>query len=375
MSDDDSDDEIEPVESAAAITAPAPRENPGLIGHAAAEAVLLASYGSGRLPHAWLLTGPHGIGKATLAFRFARFLFAQPAATPSLFGAPPPPKTLEIPPDDPVFRRVASGGHADLLVVERGYDPRRRRLRSEIVVADTRTVAGFLRLTPAEGGWRVVIIDGADTMNRNAANAVLKILEEPPARAVLLLVSDNPGRLLPTIRSRCRTLALKALPQAEIEAALARYRGDLGGEERAALARLANGSIGRALALAGAGGMGLYRNLFKLLERLPEIDGEALSGFADGLARNGGEDGFALVAELLPGWLARMVTLAAGGGGEAVLPGEAAVMRRISARAGLDHWVTVWENLTRLFAEADSINLDRKQVVLNAFFALEAAAR
>src|SRR5665213_1788147 len=112
MSDDDGDDDIEPVESAAAITAPAPRENFYLIGHAAAEAVLLASYGSGRLPHAWLLAGPHGIGKATLAFRFARFLFAQPTDAPGLFGAPPPPTTLDIPPDDPVFRRVASGGHA-----------------------------------------------------------------------------------------------------------------------------------------------------------------------------------------------------------------------------------------------------------------------
>ncbi len=261
-------------------------------------------------------------------------------------------------------------------MVERGFDPRRRRLRSEIVVADTRTISGFLRLTAAEGGWRVVILDGADAMNRNAANAVLKILEEPPERAVLLLVSENPGRLLPTIRSRCRRLALKPLPCEAVEAALARYRPDIAAEDARRLAQLAHGSIGRALTLATPAGLELYHSLFKLLERLPEIDGEALHGFADRVARGDGEDGFALLAALLPGWLARMVALAAGGDGEeAALPGEAQAMRRLASRRSLDRWVEVWENLGHLFDEAEGINLDRKQVVLNAFFALEAATR
>src|SRR5229473_2014413 len=301
--DDDTAGEPQPV-------AP-PRDNPLLLGHEAAEAVLLQAYRSGRLPHAWLLSGPRGIGKATLAFRFARFLFAEGAAAPGLFAAPP--ASLAIAPEHPVFRRVASGGHADLLVVERSLDPKRKKLRSEIVVDDTRAIAGFLRLTPAEGGWRVVIVDGADMMNRNAANALLKILEEPPQKALLLLVSDNPGRLLPTIRSRCRILALKPLAEAEVREALARYRPDIAAGDRAVLA----------------------------------------------------------------GWVARMVALATGGGeGErAALPGEAQTMRRLAGRRGLDQWVEVWENLNQLFALADSVNLDRKQVVLNAFFVLAEAAR
>jgi DNA polymerase III subunit delta' len=223
-----------------------------------------------------------------------------------------------------------------------------------------------------------VILDGADAMNRNASNAVLKLLEEPPERAILFLISDNPGRLLPTIRSRCRRLPLKPLPRPVIAEALARYRPDLGAADAAALTGLAEGSIGRALTLGSSGGLKLYQSLFKLLERLPEISGEELHGFADGMARADGEDGFALLGELLPGWLARMVALASGGrdeASEAVLPGEAAAMRRLAARRGLDQWVEVWENLTRLFAQADDIHLDRKQVVLNAFFALEAAAR
>jgi len=353
---------------------PTPRENPLLLGHEAAEEALLQAHRSGRLPHAWLIGGPRGIGKATLAFRFARFLFAEGRGG-SLFAAAP--RSLALPPEDPVFRRVAGGGHADLLVVERGLDPKRKKLRSEIVVDDTRAIATFLRLTPAEGSWRVVIVDGADVMNRNAANALLKVLEEPPQRAVLLLVSDNPGRLLPTIRSRCRMLALKPLPASVVLEALDRYRPDLAAGDRAILAQLAEGSIGRALDLAGAGGLALYRSLVKLLERLPELDPAALHAFAEGLQRGEGEEAFRLLAELLPGWLARMVALASGvGAGEqAALPGEAQAMRRLAARRSLDQWVEVWEKLTHLFAQADSVNLDRKQVVLNAFFALEDAAR
>src|SRR5579885_1857225 len=252
---DDQDDEIEDGRAPAGPIPP-PRENPDLVGHEAGEATLLACYRSGRLPHAWLITGPRGIGKATLAFRFARFLLAGGASSG---------EGLALSPGHPAFRRVASGGHPDLLVVERGYDPRRRRLRSEIVVADTRAIATFLRLTPAEDGWRVVILDGADAMNRNASNAVLKILEEPPERCVLLLVSENPGRLLPTIRSRCRRLALKPLARAQVEEAIIRLRPDIGGEDARRAAQLAHGSIGRALELATTGGLALYRDLTMLL--------------------------------------------------------------------------------------------------------------
>ena len=372
MSDDEDEDRSSP--DAAPAAALPPRENPDLIGHAAAEAALLESYRSGRLPHAWLVTGPRGVGKATLAFRFARFLFAQNQGG-GLFAAAP--RNLAVAADHPAFRRVASGGHPDLLLVERGLNEKRNRRRSEIVVEDTRAIAGFLRKTPAEGGWRVVIVDGADTMNLNASNALLKILEEPPKRSALLLLSDNPGRLLATIRSRCRRLALGPLAAREVAAALARRHPELAPQDAASLARLAGGSIGRALELASSGGLALYRSLFNILQRLPETDVEAVNGFADTVARWGADEAFALVGELLPGWIARMVALAGGGEADenAVLPGEAEAMRRLAGRRNLDQWVEVWENLTHLFAEANSINLDRKQVVLNVFFALEAAAR
>src|SRR5438034_4587944 len=212
-----------------AAEAPAPRANPDLVGHETAERELRRLEEAGRLPHALLLSGPRGIGKATLAFRFARFVLASgggEGALGALFGEADA-TGLAIEPESGTFRRVASGGHADLLTVERAYDPRRRRVRGEIIVENTREIGAFLRLTPAEGGWRVVIVDGADEMNRNAANALLKILEEPPRRALLLLVAHSPGRLLPTIRSRCRRFPLLPLPEATVAALLARYRPEL----------------------------------------------------------------------------------------------------------------------------------------------------
>jgi DNA polymerase-3 subunit delta' len=238
-------------------------------------------------------------------------------------------------------------------------------------------VVSFLHKTPAEGGWRVVIVDPAEDMNKNAANALLKVLEEPPRRAMLLLVSHAPGSLLPTIRSRCRKLILKELPEPTLRALLRQYRPTLAESEAAALAQLAEGSIGRALELDAAGGLELYRDLVALLAAVPGLEPARLHAFADRFARKGGEEGWATLTELLPGWIARLVAEAADPARAAaeIVPGERAAMARLAGRGGLDRWIEVWENLGRLFAQADGVNLDRKQVVLNAFFSLEAAAR
>jgi DNA polymerase-3 subunit delta' len=243
--------------------APPPRANPGLRGQARAEAALLAAWNSGRMPHAWLICGPRGVGKATLAFRFARFVLAQPASPASaaagLFGAPPPPSTLAIGSDHPVFRRVASGGHADLQVLEPGMiHPETGKETAEIVVEHVRGAIGFLAMTPAEGGWRVLVVDQAEAMNRNAENALLKILEEPHSRSLLMLISHAPGRLLPTIRSRCRRLDMPALDPAIVAELLGRQHPDLAGDRRDAIARIAGGSIGRAAELVAADALELY---------------------------------------------------------------------------------------------------------------------
>jgi DNA polymerase-3 subunit delta' len=345
-----------------ASPAPEPRANPELIGHEAAEAGLRRLVESGRMPHALLLSGPRGIGKATLAFRLARFVLAQPTERAGGEG-------LSIAPDSGVFRRIASAGHADLLTVERAYDPRRKRMRSEIVVEDAREIATFLHLTPAEGGWRVVIVDGADEMNRSAANAVLKILEEPPRRALLLLVAHSPGRLLPTIRSRCRRLPLSPLSDETVRGLLDRYRPELAATDAEAIAGLAGGSIGSALDLAAAGGLDLYRSLVTLLvrPRVPE-----LHAFADRLARADAEDAYRLGEELISQILTRLARQAAGYAGSNDV--ETAGLERLAERAPARVWAGLRDEIGESFNRADGLNLDRKQALLGAFFAIERAA-
>src|SRR4029077_6061374 len=285
-----------------------PQGNPELLGQEGAEHTLLESAASGRLAHAWLLTGPRGIGKATLAYRFARFLLAGGGeGGGGLFADAP--ISFALAPAHPVFRRVASGAHPDLRTVARGINPKTGKKRSEIVIDDIREAVAFMRLTPSEGGWRVIIVDGAEDMNRNAANALLKVLEETPPQAVLLLVSHAPGRLLPTIRSRCRRLDMKKLAAETVTTLLSRRVGDLDEAERRVIAGLADGSIARALDLAEAGGVDLYREISALLMALPKLDGSALHRLSDKLSRGTADGGFRMAAELLTAWLARMLKL------------------------------------------------------------------
>jgi DNA polymerase-3 subunit delta' len=355
----------------------APRENPQLVGHENAERELRRLVEAGRLPHAILLSGPRGIGKATLAFRLARFLLAGPEDLPAEMFGETEKGGLATDPESGVFRRVASGGHADLLTVERAYDPRRRRLRSDIIVEDTRAIAGFFRLTAAEEGWRIVIVDGAEEMNRNAANALLKILEEPPRRGLLLLVSHSPGRLLPTVRSRCRHFPLIPLAHALVLQLLGQYRPELAQSEAEALAGLAEGSIGRAIELADAGGLALYRSILGILAQVPRVEVAELHAFADKLARPDAEEAYRASEELLSQFLARIVVRAAGRPFEQEewVAGEGEVVQRLAACADPARWADLRDRIGRAFANTDQLNLDRKQAILGAFFAVEKMAR
>lgn len=363
----------------------APRHNSALFGHEAAESALLETWASGRLPHAWMITGPRGVGKSTLAFRFARFLLKHGPASavdegPSLFGdAPVLPTSLNVAEDDPVFARVANAGHADLIAVERSWDEKAERFRGDIVVQDIRAVIDRFGKTAAEGGYRVCIVDAADDMNVNAANALLKILEEPPANAVLLLISHAPGSLLPTIRSRCRRLALKPLDEAAMQLTLDRLLPDLDAAERRGLAVLAEGSPGRAVVLASQGGLKLLQGLLDMVAQLPKPDIVKLHSFGDALARDRSGAGFQLMSELFRWWLARLIRAAAagriGGNGWAeIFPGETALAQRLSQWQAPVRWAEDWEQIGRLLDRGESVNLDRKQMLLNLFAALGRSA-
>jgi DNA polymerase-3 subunit delta' len=329
---------------------PDPRANPLLLGHDGAEATLAEAMRSGRMHHAWLLTGPEGVGKATLAFRFARRLLAglPPDGAPD--GA-----ALGMDAGEKVFRRVAAGSHADLLTVERAWDPRRKQRRGEIVVDDVRRVGAFLHLTPAEGGWRVVIVDGAEDLNRNAANALLKLLEEPPPRAILLLVCSAAGRLPATVRGRCRRLRLGALDDATMAELLTRYLPETEEAERLRLVTIGEGSIGRALALAEGGGVAVADLVGQVFEALPDLSPLRAHEVADALGRD--EDAFSTFMDLLRSGVAASVRGAARGRAD---PDQA---KLVGARP-LAAWVDVWQGLSHLQYETEEFHLDRRQAIL-----------
>ncbi len=314
--------------------APHPRETFSFFGHDAEEVLLAEALKSGRMHHAWLIAGPKGLGKATLAYRLARA---------ALGARRTGPRPLDVDPEDPVSRRISAHAHGDLFVLRRGLNDRGKP-RREIAVDDARELGAFFSLAPAEGGMRVAVIDAVDDLNRNAANAILKTLEEPPARSVLLLVCHAPGAALATIRSRCRRLPLRPLSEADMRAAL-------GGDADPALLGLAKGRPGRAIALKAQG---------------IDAAGGALRSAPEAIARGEARAVLPALYDQLSGEpferLAAVMELA----------GEWA--RDAGARRQSEAWAEAWSALETLRAEAEGLDMDPRLALARAVGVLERAA-
>ncbi len=358
--------------------APHPRDAARLFGQDAAQAAFLEAFNSGRLHHAWLISGLRGVGKATLAWRLARFLLATPEADDGgLFGdAPPQPDSLEVSPDHPVARRLMAGAEPGFYHITRRINETTGRMRDQIVADTVRDLNRFLQLSSTDGGRRVVLIDCADEMNVQAANALLKMLEEPPERTTFLLITHQPAGLLPTIRSRCRDLRLARLGGEDMARAL-EQAGVEAGREAAAVAELSGGSVGEAVRLIQLDGLGLYRDLIDIMASLPGLDRARAGRLANQSAARGAEDKLDLLFWLIDLMLSRMARAGASGVAPAeVAKGEIDVFRALAAtpRKARD-WAALAQEIGARARHGRAVNLDPAALVLDTVLKLQSCAK
>lgn len=353
-----------------------PRETAAVFGHAGAERAFLSAWTEGRVHHAWLLRGPPGIGKASFAYRIARFVLSQREIDLSGFFAepPPPPDSLDAEFDGPDARQIAAGAHPGLKEIRRPFNAKTGKFGKVIAVDDIRALKNFFQLSAAEGGWRVALIDPADDLNIAAANALLKLLEEPPERCLFLLVSSAPGRLPPTILSRCRTLEFRPLSAAQARSAIAKA-ADPAPEDVDALLRLSPGSPGEALRLDALGGARLYGQVVELFTTLPEIDRRRLHMWLEEIRSADALEGVGRLMRIAFERQARAAAL----GPEAGLldgPAEDALGARLGPGAGPARlWAEAATDTFERIDEALRLNLDPRRTILDTALHVEALLR
>jgi DNA polymerase-3 subunit delta' len=338
---------------------PHPREAVDLVGHREAEAALLAGHAGGRLHHAWMLAGPKGIGKATLAYRFARFLLAHPDPAAAAVREA---QNLAVPRTHSVFAQVAALSHPDLAVVRRPWNRDRNAFGAGIAVDDMRAGTHIFQGTAALGGWRIAIVDAADDLNEASGNALLKVLEEPPQRALFLVIAHNPSDVLVTIRSRCRLLRLAPLTGAEVERVTRVAAADVDGLDEAAHARaaaLSQGSASRALGLLDPDAIATRAEVEAVLARLPRLDDRVVQGLAERLAGRAREQAFRIFCDAMEERLS------------ASLRREAALGQARPAR--LAAHADLWDKLAEGIREIEIYNLDVRPFVLAMLTGMAAA--
>ncbi|WP_424933518.1 DNA polymerase III subunit delta' [Amaricoccus macauensis] len=344
--------------------APHPRETPDLFGQERAEASFLDAVRTGRLHHAWLVTGPRGIGKATLCWRIARYLLAGGDG-----------ESLSLSPAHPISRQVQALSAPGLALCRRPWDAKANRFRKEITVEEARAIKANLQLSAPDASWRVAIIDAVDDMNKGAANALLKVLEEPPANTIMLLVSHRPSRLLPTIRSRCRELKCTPLSAENLARALAQAGHPQNPDDARALAALTGGSVVEALDLTAGDGVALYARIATLIgSRSPMDRVEALS-LAETCNGQDKAEKFPVLLRLLERALCRLALSGVQGDLTPVSEAEASMIARFGvteAQARL--WADLTATITTRAEMAYAVNLDPVHVILDTLLQIDAAA-
>lgn len=348
--------------------APHPRHAVHLFGHDAAEAAVLEAMASRAFHHAWLLSGPVGIGKATLAWRMARQLLSD-------WEDQPVPDTLSMHPDSAIFRRMAALGEPRLFLCRRPWNEKTKKLSAMITVDEIRRLKSFFTLSAADGGWRVAIVDAADDMNTAAANALLKLLEEPPEKVVIILIAHQPGRLLPTIRSRCRSLSLSPLAPNDLGLALDGIGVDVP-PDMSALHQIADGSVGLAVEFLQAEGEEIYAEIIAILSAAPSMNRTRIVALGETCSGRGAETRYDLTRRLILLAISRLAKAAASRTDSVeATAGEADLHQRLApVPASAVAWATLAQTLSARMNHAVSVNLDPGHVILDTFLQIEAVA-
>lgn len=335
---------------------PHPGECKALVGHETAIEEFLTQYASGRLHHAHLMIGPKGIGKASFALRMASHLFRYPDPQSA------PAQLHAVEHGDPIDGKLAAGSHPNLLHMARPWDEKAKKFKTQLTVDEIRKTVSFFGTSKAESGWRVAIVDAADDMNQNAANSLLKILEEPPERTVFFVLSHSPAKVLPTIRSRCKQMFLKQLTNEQIIESLQSLgvTQGLSSEDQALLAQLSGGSVRTGIILAQEDGLDLYRQFSALANSLNTLDWLAVQGLADQISPRGKEDRYRLVLRFAEEFMEHQATH---------------ITEPSTDISVLARWAKVWEKMRNSIRTADAYNLDRKQTIINLFQEMGEAAR